>query len=253
MRSIRKFSLLELLVVIAVLGILMSFLLPSLRQAKEKAKIAVCLSNMKQLYVFTNNFRANHNSAMPARSGDLGRFTETVEDNVPSINKSGLSVIPEIIQFARGYPAGRNFWSKKHKQDDFFCPSSVVEGQQPGGGDLRQTGYGYNNYAWRKLEEDELKRVYIDRLDAVDGSPLSEGILYSETAWYSTVKHYEGVRDEEYEEYLNVKWHYRLDHGWRGKSKTLNNMYFDGHMKTLTHWLDMEKMASTQWSFYHQN
>ncbi|MCM8536421.1 MAG: type II secretion system GspH family protein [Lentisphaeraceae bacterium] len=47
--KIKRFTILELLVVIAVLAILMTLLLPSLSKAKESAKAAVCLSQLKQL------------------------------------------------------------------------------------------------------------------------------------------------------------------------------------------------------------
>jgi prepilin-type N-terminal cleavage/methylation domain-containing protein len=43
------FTLLELIIVIAIIGILVSILLPSLRGAREKSLAAVCLSNQKQL------------------------------------------------------------------------------------------------------------------------------------------------------------------------------------------------------------
>ena len=45
----KKFTLIELLVVISIIGILSSMLLPSLAKARDKGKMAVCKSNLKQI------------------------------------------------------------------------------------------------------------------------------------------------------------------------------------------------------------
>lgn len=44
----KKFTLIELLIVVAIIGILVSLLMPSLRKARYMARIAVCQSNIKQ-------------------------------------------------------------------------------------------------------------------------------------------------------------------------------------------------------------
>jgi len=46
-----NFTLLELLIVVAIIGILVSILMPSLGKARESARNVICLNNLKQLYV----------------------------------------------------------------------------------------------------------------------------------------------------------------------------------------------------------
>ena len=60
-----KFTLIELLVVVAVIGILVSILLPSLSKAREKAKIAVCSSNLKQLSTAVSLYARNNREKFP--------------------------------------------------------------------------------------------------------------------------------------------------------------------------------------------
>lgn len=60
------FTLIELLVVISIIGILVSLLMPSLRKAREKARLAVCLSNHKQLGSMTHAFLTDSDGFLPS-------------------------------------------------------------------------------------------------------------------------------------------------------------------------------------------
>ncbi|MDD7983571.1 prepilin-type N-terminal cleavage/methylation domain-containing protein [Lentisphaera marina] len=68
-----KFSLIEILVVVAIIGILSSLLLPSLGKAREKAKLAVCKNNLKQIAIF---FELNADD-------NEGRFPESTSHQWP--------------------------------------------------------------------------------------------------------------------------------------------------------------------------
>jgi prepilin-type N-terminal cleavage/methylation domain-containing protein len=61
----RKFTLIELLIVIAVIGLLTTILLPSLSKSRMKAEQAVCLSNQRQVSIATFSFITANNGYGP--------------------------------------------------------------------------------------------------------------------------------------------------------------------------------------------
>jgi prepilin-type N-terminal cleavage/methylation domain-containing protein len=62
--SAKAFTLIELLVVITIITVLISILLPALRQARERAYGVVCMSRMKQIHVAATSY-GNDFGAIP--------------------------------------------------------------------------------------------------------------------------------------------------------------------------------------------
>ena len=61
------FTLIELLVVVTIIALLVSILLPSLSEAKDLAKGAVCLSNVKQIGLSIFIYANNYNGEIPRK------------------------------------------------------------------------------------------------------------------------------------------------------------------------------------------
>ena len=82
-----RFTLLELLVVVAIIAILLSLLLPSLSKSRVKAKRAVELSTRKQLFDATMIYVNNNSGFYPVRGSSVA-YLHQMKDGNEDINKS---------------------------------------------------------------------------------------------------------------------------------------------------------------------
>ncbi|MCM8532346.1 MAG: type II secretion system GspH family protein [Lentisphaeraceae bacterium] len=83
-----KFTLIELLVAIAIIGILVSILMPSISSAREKARIAVELSNRKQLYSATIMYMRDGDDRFPYRGSNVTWLHTIGQNSNYDLNKT---------------------------------------------------------------------------------------------------------------------------------------------------------------------
>jgi prepilin-type N-terminal cleavage/methylation domain-containing protein len=68
------FTLIELLVVIAIIALLISILLPALGEARRTARLARCMTNLKQQGVAANTYGAEFKEKIPSFSAQMGKW-----------------------------------------------------------------------------------------------------------------------------------------------------------------------------------
>src|SRR2546425_2646692 len=98
----RAFTLIELLVVIAIIAILAAILFPVFAQAREKARQATCVSNLKQLGTAAMMYAQDYDETWPMlESGGTARLTVAnlldpyIKTSNKNVNAQGGNLWPE--------------------------------------------------------------------------------------------------------------------------------------------------------------
>lgn len=129
----KSFTMIELLVVIAIIGILTSFLMPSLSNAREASKAKVCASNQKQIAIALNMYCDDNAGFFPYSRTANPRHLSW-DDLVLPYDGRTMPTRSEL-----DYPV--LFASEGHQSGVHACPSDTVSKTHWTGTDLVPASY----------------------------------------------------------------------------------------------------------------
>jgi prepilin-type N-terminal cleavage/methylation domain-containing protein/prepilin-type processing-associated H-X9-DG protein len=141
------FTLVELLVVIAIIGVLIALLLPAVQAARESARRAQCVNNLKQLTLAMHNFHSARKHLPPGwtyiSTTDALREATWIVHSLPFVEEAALyDVIDKLGSF--GTPDA-NPYVRAQRFGFMTCPTN---GAVPNFGPTIDWGnFGRGNYA----------------------------------------------------------------------------------------------------------
>lgn len=169
----RKFSLVELLVVVAIIGVLLSILLPSLSRARSVSEQAVCLSNQKQigiaLMAYYGEFDEMFPYGVPTPFEDLASSFPSTNSRSPQQCLNKFIDQPEVFQCPTDpTPEDYSWWSFQNNPD--FAASE------------NKSSYMWNEWsAWFSVRYDQrvFRLYYLENpseiFQSVDGKHVVSG------------------------------------------------------------------------------
>lgn len=219
-RQSSAFTLVELLVVVAITALLISMLLPGLRQARELAQSVACSANLRQTTGLMMSYLNDFNNAIPMVFDATGGRSLTDSD-------------PKSRPWYRMYEQHYLRLTGNARAKIFDCPASAVH--YPEDRNIEGLGpicnYGFNwkylgdSWSLRWNAERNLpykhKRIYAQQV----GRP-GEQIVYGDSN-YTSWRHYLlGWRIEMVDDVRPTPRH---------PSLTANVSYFDGHCESVSY------------------
>ncbi len=231
-RTQPAFTLVELLVVLAIIAILFSLLLPALLRAQSRTRQAKCIHNVHQLGLGLNQFIADYHAYPLFINGGFrkGGYPEHHSDWTDALEFEGLSASKNN----RFYEAG--VWR---------CPSASRPWHFPS--ESQYGSYGYNAYGLRPQVEDGLGLGgHRPNSRAALSSPVSENEVVQPAGMMAIGESYGSMEF--------MRWDWQALDRWKASSRhqgKANVLFCDGHVESLSvtaMFIETNNAALSRWN-----
>jgi prepilin-type N-terminal cleavage/methylation domain-containing protein/prepilin-type processing-associated H-X9-DG protein len=184
------FTLIELLVVVAIIAILAAMLLPALSQARERARAATCINNLRQIGLIITMYADDHDGyCVPSGSGRLPHSPTYLMDYSDRLVYAGYISPYSRESFSNGALPTGHYPTINHVKL-FQCPSHIRSDTS------QNRGYGFSSYigiSTAKSGLTNIKRMPGHKILMADGRNTELSIHLCNTIYGVKMRHSGGA------------------------------------------------------------